>query len=99
MTALRVQFPANTFEYRNSDNLQLLAGADGTAVIDTRSFNVSDLMRAGFTSVPYASGATGARPTVCPTGTMFFDVSLGASGKPVYRTGAGGWVDGTGAAA
>lgn len=47
-----------------------------------------------------ATGATGARPvlTANEAGTLYFDTTLAAAGKPIWWTGAA-WVDATGAAA
>lgn len=93
---VRWQAPPGLANIQAADGTNLTVGADGTVVVNAAKFDVTGLLRMGFTHVPNASGATGSRPTVCSTGALFFDTTLG---KPVFRTAAAGWCDATGAAA
>ena len=93
---VRLQFPPGVTNSQANDGTNLTPGADGTVTVNAAKVDVTAMLRMGCTPVPHSSGATGGRPTVCPTGTLFFDTTLG---KPVFRTAAAGWCDATGAAA
>jgi hypothetical protein len=88
-------FADGVFVYASATGtLQTATTASFVGVV-TRSHATMGTLFTRPTSLAQTSGTTAQRPTVAPTGFMYFDTTLN---RPIWRSGAG-WVDAAGVAA